>query len=39
MPLFHLIGGVGALAYVVAWPQEYKHWQHEQEMKHKGGKH
>ncbi len=36
-PMRHLLVGVFGLAYTVAWPQEYKHWKHEQEVKHGGG--
>ena len=36
-PLRHLMIGTFGIAYTVAWPQEYKHWKHEQEVKHGGG--
>jgi hypothetical protein len=36
-PMKHVLIGVFGLAYTVAWPQEYKHWKHEQEVKHGGG--
>ena len=32
-PVRHLITGVFVLAYAVAWPQEYKHYLHEQAVK------
>ena len=32
-PVRHLITGVFVLAYTVAWPQEYKHYLHEQAVK------
>lgn len=38
-PLRDMMVGTFCLAYVVAWPQEYKHYLHEQELKHGGGKH
>ena len=36
-PLRDMMVGTFCLAYVVAWPQEYKHYLHEQELKHGGG--
>ena len=33
-PLRDMIVGTFCLAYVVAWPQEYKHYMHEQAVKH-----
>ena len=34
VPLRHFITGTFLLAYTVAWPQEYKHYLHEQAVKH-----
>ncbi len=33
-PMRHLLVGTFCLAYTVAWPQEYKHYKHEQAVKH-----
>ena len=33
-PLRDMMVGTFCLAYVVAWPQEYKHYLHEQALKH-----
>lgn len=32
-PVQHLIVATFAIAYAVAWPTEYKHWKHEQDVK------
>jgi hypothetical protein len=32
-PLFDMMAVTFGIAYVVAWPQEYKHYLHEQELK------
>mmetsp|Transcript_3657 Transcript_3657/g.10508 ORF Transcript_3657/g.10508 Transcript_3657/m.10508 type:complete len:96 (-) Transcript_3657:68-355(-) len=36
-PLFDVLGYGFVFAYALAWPQEYAHYKHEQEMKLKGG--